>query len=130
MKSSRTETPQELGRRAEALAESHLQHHGLKTLARNHRFARGEIDIVMLDGSTVVFVEVRYRKRSDYGSASESVFDIKQRRLIMAAQHFLQAQSKYSNLPCRFDVAIVSAAADGTLQEGAAVEWIRDAFQA
>ena len=130
MNSSRSGTPQELGRRAEALAESHLQRRGLTTVAKNHRFARGEIDIVMLDGSTLVFVEVRFRKRSDYGSASESVFDIKQRRIIMAAQHFLQSQSTHSNRPCRFDVVIVNASTDGALSDDAPVEWIRDAFQA
>jgi putative endonuclease len=130
LNSSRSETPQELGRRAEALAESHLQHHGLTTVARNYRFARGEIDMVMLDGSALVFVEVRFRKSSVFGSASESVFDIKQRRLIMAAQHFLQSQPRHSHRPCRFDVVIVNAAADGALLDDAAVEWIRDAFQA
>jgi putative endonuclease len=121
---------QQLGREAENRAERYLCAQGLKTVARNHRFARGEIDIVMLDGATLVFVEVRHRGSDRFGSAAESVYMVKQQRLVASAQHFLQTHSEHARRSCRFDVAVVSLAGPATASNGDAVQWIRDAFQA
>jgi putative endonuclease len=107
------------GRAAEQAAAEFLQARGLVELQRNYRVRGGEIDLVMRDGEHLVFVEVRYRARSDYGGAAASVTAAKQARLALAAQHYLQRSGNLA--PCRFDVV----ALDGD----APPQWIRDAFQ-
>jgi putative endonuclease len=108
---------QDLGKDAETRAETMLKHHGLLPLARNYRCRGGEIDLVMRDGEHLVFVEVRYRSHSGYGGAASSVDLKKQRRVILAARHYLLSSS-WSG-PCRFDVV--------AFEQGAG-QWIRDAF--
>ncbi len=100
----------------------HLLAQGLQLLERNFRSRGGEIDLIMRQGNTLVFVEVRYRQSCRYGSPVETVTATKQRRLTTAASHYLQ--SRNLDLPCRFDVVGIS----GPQQEK--IEWIRDAFQA
>lgn len=75
---------QELGRQAELLACEQLQRQGMRPLARNWRCRRGELDLVMLDGDTVVFVEVRRRRHEAWGGALESVDARKRQRLTAA----------------------------------------------
>ena len=110
----------DLGRDAETRAEAMLKRAGLKTVTRNFRCRGGEIDLVMRDGEHLVFVEVRYRSHSDFGGAAGSIGTKKQRRVILAAGHFLQS-SRWSG-PCRFDVVAFEHGHDG--------HWIRDAFGA
>lgn len=106
---------------AEALAASYLQARQVQIVARNYRCRGGEVDLIGLDGATLVFFEVRLRSRSDFGGAGASVTHHKQRRLILAAQHYLLGRAPS---PCRFDVIAMSAL------DVAGVEWIRDAFSA
>jgi putative endonuclease len=113
---------QGLGGEAETLAERFLTARGLKLVARNVRCRGGEIDLVMQDGRSLVFVEVRLRTHKGFGSAAESVALRKQQRVILAAQHFLAQRG--DTPPCRFDVI----ALDGLAVES--IEWIRDAFSA
>lgn len=94
------------GRLAEDLAARRLEAHGWRVLARNVRRARGEIDIVALDGDTVVFVEVRSRKRGGLYTAEASVGRDKRRRLLSAAAAWL-AESGLGARICRFDVIVV-----------------------
>lgn len=119
------ESTGERGRRAESIAIAHLMAAGLKLLARNVRAGRGEIDAIMRDGGTLVFVEVRSRRSSKFGGAAETVGAIKQRRLIAAAHRFLQTHGPYRDSPCRFDVVEILGE-----ENGAELKWIRDAFQA
>ena len=109
------------GAQAELAAERWLRARGLHTLARNYRCRRGEIDLVMRDGDCVVFVEVRLRSRNDFGGASASVDSAKQRRLIVAAQHFLLSHPQLQSAPCRFDVLAARRADEW--------QWLRNAFQ-
>ncbi|MEX0607221.1 MAG: YraN family protein [Halofilum sp. (in: g-proteobacteria)] len=109
------------GQATEQLVQSHLMAHGLRLRTRNHRCRWGEIDLVMDDGTMVVFVEVRYRARSDFGGATASVDAGKQRRLIRAAQDYL-ARNRLATRPTRFDVAAV-----GPDQR---IDWIQGAFDA
>ena len=109
-----------LGREAEDRAESMLSRAGLRTIVRNYHCRSGEIDLVMRDGEHLVFVEVRFRSSRGFGSAAASVDADKQRRLILAAQHYL-LQSRWQG-PCRFDVV--------TFDHGRGEHWIRDAFGA
>lgn len=108
------------GTEAELSAQQHLQQHGLRPLERNHRCRGGEIDLVMRDKQTLVFVEVRLRRNSGFGGALASVDRRKQRRLILAAQHYLQRHPWDG--PCRFDVVGIDALGS--------CDWVRDAFDA
>lgn len=115
----------ERGRLAEDLALARLETAGLALLARNYRCPPGELDLLLLEGETLVVAEVRYREGASHGSAAESVDGAKQRRIVRATQHFLQAHPAHRRRPLRFDVMAVTGS-----QEPPAVEWIKDAFRA
>jgi len=115
--------PATLGRDAETRACSFLQAHGLRLLQRNYRSRRGEIDLVLQDSNSLVFVEVRYRRQAHFGTAAESIDRRKQSRLLACAEHYLQSYPENAHRPCRFDVVSLDGA-DGT------IEWIRNAFGA
>ncbi|GFM83420.1 UPF0102 protein [Pseudomonas cichorii] len=117
-------TRQQAGREAEAYALLYLQQQGLRPITQNWSCKRGELDLVMLDGDTVVFVEVRYRRHSGWGGAMESVDFRKQEKLITAAQLFLQQESRWADYPCRFDVIAV----DGDPGKAAPLNWLKSAF--
>lgn len=88
----------------EQRACAELQHAGFKLLARNFTTRHGELDLVMLDRDTVVFVEVRHRSHASHGDAAASVTASKQAKLIAAAQLWLAAHTRYAQHACRFDV--------------------------
>ena len=115
---------QQRGDAAEALARQHLEQQGLRLLAQNWRCRLGELDLVMLDADTVVFVEVRYRRHSAWGGAAESVDARKREKLSRAAQHFLQQESRWAKYPCRFDVIAINADSQAPAQ----LDWIQNAF--
>jgi putative endonuclease len=117
----------ELGRRGEDLACRHLEAHGLRLLERNYRCRAGEIDLVMLDGSTLVLVEVRSRSTSEHGSAATTVGFRKQQRFIRAARHLLLTRPDFRRLPARFDVVAIDPGPAGAREP--VVTWIRDAFR-
>lgn len=108
----------------EQAALEHLQHAGLKLLARNFGTRFGEVDLVMRDADVVVFVEVRYRRHRAFGGGAASVGAGKRERITRAAQAFLQAHPKLAALPCRFDVI----AFDGE-PDSAECDWLRAAFE-
>lgn len=109
----------------ELAAEQFLHGRGLKTVAKNYHGRLGEIDLVMLDGATLVFVEVRFRANSYYGTGAASVTHVKQRRIIHAARRFLQCDRHHACRPCRFDVVSI-----GREQGRIVMNWIRAAFEA
>jgi putative endonuclease len=109
----------DIGAEAEQAAADYLVGQGLQLVTRNFHCRGGEIDLVMRDGATLVFVEVRARSRTDYGSAAESITPTKQGRIILAARHYL-ARHKL-DAPCRFDAVLLQA---GSLR------WLRAAFEA
>lgn len=111
------------GAAAEHRAELFLERAGLALVARNYRSPFGEIDLIMQHDQTVVFVEVRFRSRDDYGTPAETVDGRKQSRLRATAEHYLQHDRRASKRPCRFDIVAVTASADGDR-----VEWLRNAF--
>ena len=114
----------ERGAAAERRAGAWLRRRGLHALDANYRCRAGEIDLVMRDGDTLVFVEVRYRSRDSFGGGAESVDRAKQRRLIRAASRYLQQHPRWANAVCRFDVVSLSG------DEGnPKIEWIRHAFE-
>jgi len=110
---------------AEDLALRHLSQAGLALVARNYRCRSGEVDLVMREGETLVFVEVRQRRASLYGDGAESVDWRKRHRLVATAAYYLQTHPSAARAPCRFDVVAVSG------PSGAGdVRWIPDAFRA
>lgn len=114
-----------LGSAVETAARDHLIDAGLHPLAANANYRLGELDLVMLDGDTLVFIEVRYRRDDRFGGGAASVDFRKQRKLVRAAQLFLQRHPHYANEPCRFDV--VEAEGDAAAPH---LNWLRDAFRA
>ena len=115
-----SETTHVIGQQAEDKAARFLEKRGLLVLTRNFRCRGGDIDLICRDRNAVVFVEVRRRRNADYGGAGASITLTKQRRIILAAQHYLLANAK-ANGDCRFDCVLLDVDS---------IEWIRDAFSA
>lgn len=111
-------TTKEIGDAGEEAAARHLVSQGLKVVARNFRVKGGEIDLVCRDGATTVFVEVRKRAGACFGGAAWSITPAKQKRLVLAARHWL---ARHGEAACRFDCVLI---------EGDQLEWIRNAFDA
>lgn len=106
------------GEHAEDNALQFLIKQGFKPVTRNFRCKQGELDLVMADGNTLVFVEVRYRSSDKFGSALESVTYKKQQRIITAAQTYL-SKHRHDG-PVRFDVVAISG--------DSSINWIKNAF--
>jgi putative endonuclease len=106
------------GREAEDTAFEYLRKKGLSEIERNYRCRFGEIDLIMRDDETVVFVEVRMRSSSRFGGAFESIDARKQKKLLTAARHYMAASGRIPD--CRFDAVLLN----GDSQ----IEWIRNAF--
>ena len=111
------------GTQVEIAVCDYLQKQGLRLITRNYHCRGGEIDLIMQEGMTLVFVEVRFRRRSHFGSAIESVDRHKQLRLIRTAETYLQ-QYKGHYESCRFDVVGV-----GPSPNGLKMQWIPNAFE-
>ena len=109
------------GQEIEQLACDYLQSRGLALIETNYRCRRGEIDLVMKQNDTLVFVEVRYRKNQDFGGAKASITTSKQTKLHATALHYMQQHQHNTN--ARFDVIAVTGAAT---REN--IEWIQNAF--
>ncbi len=109
------------GLEAEKLAATFLTNHGLKLVTQNYHCRFGEIDLIMTEAKTLVFIEVRLRNNSQFGSAASSITPQKQKKLILTAQHYLQ---QHGQSACRFDAILMSK---NNLQN---IEWIRNAFDA
>ena len=93
------------GRVAEDIALKFLEEHGLRLVKRNYYCRFGEIDLVMRQGLTLVFVEVRLRNSSRFGGAGESITARKRQRLRAAARHYMAA---HREIPaCRFDAVLL-----------------------
>lgn len=112
------------GPHAELLACQFLMEQGLTLIEKNYRTRRGEIDLVMRDNETLVFVEVRYRKSCRFGTPQESITSGKRQRLTSAALSYIQ-NNGLDNLAVRFDAVAMSGESGGKpgrLQ----VEWLKN----
>jgi putative endonuclease len=121
------------GHRAETTAAEYLSRQGLKLIDRNVRAGRGEIDLIMQDGSTLVFVEVRARKAGAWVSAAESVSFGKRKKIIETAERLLNEKPAWRKCPCRFDVVAIGLPSESSSEPDSRqteVNWIQDAFQA
>ena len=116
--------PRAEGRRSEDRAADFLAARGYELVERNFTSRYGEIDLICRDGDTLVFVEVKMRRPSSYGTAEEAVSLTKQRRLISAAEDYLQ-KSGASEVPARFDVVAI----DQLAGDDRAIRLIKNAIE-
>ncbi len=98
----------------EKLAEQYLIQHGLKTIERNYFCKYGELDLIMRDGQTLVFVEVKFRKNALRGGANYALSKLKQQRLRRTISHYL-AEKKISNQLMRIDYGAITGEPNSTL---------------
>ncbi len=110
---------QTTGQKFEQKALFYLQQQGLKLKEKNFSWRHGEIDLIMLDNDFIVFVEVRYRKNSQYGLAEETVSKSKQEKIKKTALYYLQ-QKKLNDHCCRFDIIAFNQPDN--------IRWIKNAF--
>jgi putative endonuclease len=107
------------GALAEQSAAEFLQRHGLALIESNYRCRFGEIDLILRDGGSLIFAEVRQRSRGDFGGAAASIDARKQQRLTLTAQHYLASLPRIP--PCRFDAVLLDGAGN--------IEWVKNAFE-
>lgn len=96
---------QRTGDAGEQQALQHLQQAGLTLVQRSYLCKGGEIDLIMQDRTSLVFVEVRTRASAQFGGALASVTPAKQRRMVHAAQVYLK--SLRTEPACRFDLVAI-----------------------
>jgi putative endonuclease len=118
------------GQHAENACCKYLQQQGLKLLGRNYRGRGGEIDIIMQDKDSLVFIEVRFRKNNHYGGALASITPQKQKRILATAEQYLQRETEIKN--GRIDVVAMSKKPQNTPSTHPEIdydfEWIKNAF--
>jgi len=110
------------GLASEKIAKTFLVNQGLVLITNNYHCRYGEIDLIMKDTNTLVFIEVRLRSNPNFGNAAASITLQKQRKMIHTAQHYLQTNK--INMPCRFDALLLSKT------DRTNIQWIRNAFDA
>ena len=111
------------GNIAENAALHYLQKKRLILVTRNFRCKLGEIDLIMQDTATLVFIEVRCRNHAQYGNGADSITIAKQQKILRAASLYLLQKQRHSTPECRFDVVSVSG-----LPPAAKITWIKSAF--
>jgi putative endonuclease len=97
-----------LGKVGEEKAAAALETAGMKIINKNYRSKTGEIDIIALDGETIVFVEVKAWSAFGMENLQYSIDNKKQNKIIKTAKYFLLENRKYSNMAIRFDVIFVN----------------------
>lgn len=118
-------TTRAIGLGAERSVEQHLRSNGLRTVDRNFYCRFGEIDLIMLDGEQLVFVEVRFRSARRRVAARFSVDARKRRKIIKTAAMFIASQPQHANRVMRFDIVGVDQNSNGARK----LAWIQDAFR-
>ena len=108
---------------SEDIAAEFLQRQGLELLVTNYRYRTGEIDLIMIDDQTLVFVEVKQRRDSQFGRPEESVGMAKQAKLRRTAASYLQRHDRSQSWPCRFDVVAITGSPHAPV-----CRWIQNAF--
>lgn len=112
------------GRMAEDLALRYLQRQQLTLLERNFRSRFGEIDLIMRENNTIIFVEVRARKTAAFLHPAESVNHAKRSKIRKTSQVFMQKNATLDRFNLRFDVIALT----GSEARGMKIEWFKEAF--
>ena len=113
-----------LGGQGEKIALEFLRGQGCRLVVQNFRLRAGEIDLVVMDGGCLCFVEVKTRKGRHH--PQEAVSIVKQRKLTRLAKLFMLRQFHRLDLKSRFDVVAVETDESGSPR----VKWLRNAFDA
>jgi len=114
------------GLRFEDRAKQYLERRGLSLLARNFRGRRGEIDLVMRDGDSICFVEVKYRDSLVFGGAANAIPRAKRRKIVDTALLYLSLHAECHRMAPRFDALLIQGQPDGSER----IDWIQNAFYA
>ncbi len=109
------------GQAAEKIAAEYLTAKGLKLITSNYRSRFGEIDLIMQDAASLVFIEVRLRKNKTFGGGEESITASKQHKIVITAEYYLQ---QHGSQACRFDALLMDKA------DTKSIMWIKNAFEA
>jgi len=129
MLSNSNTTSRKVGQIAEELASRYLVSQGLTYLGKNFHNRQGEIDLIMKDRNTIVFVEVKYRKNNNFGGAIAAIPYKKQQKIRQCAKFYLQrSQINEYNTPCRFDVVAVEGDLNESTQTVPQITWLKNAF--
>ena len=108
----------------ENFANQYLQQQGLVFITKNFHCRRGEIDLIMLEGDTYVFIEVKYRKNINFGGAIAAISPTKINKIKKSIMFYLhQAGLNEYNTPCRIDVVTLQ----GNINQPQ-VNWLKNAF--
>lgn len=124
-----TSPTHQVGQKAEETALIFLKDKGFQLIAQNYHSAMGEIDLVVVRNRLLVFVEVRLRKSSVFGSAATSITASKQRKIIQTSAMFLQSFPEFESYDCRFDVIAIDGSSKIS-HENMQISWIEGAFDA
>ena len=114
------------GLRYEDQARAYLQARGLRLLQQNFYSRGGEIDLIMRDGDTICFIEVKFRRSLAFGGAASSIPVSKQRKIINTALFYIAGRKQLARQPLRFDALLIQRRPDGS----DSIDWIRNAFYA
>jgi len=106
-----------VGASGERIAALLLENAGCRIVARNWHCRGGELDLVALDGETLVCVEVRVRTGVAHGSAAESVVGVKTKRVLHAVAAFLDAHTEHAERIVRIDVVAITLDRAGRVVE-------------
>lgn len=123
-------TTRKQGEHTENLACQYLEKKGFKLIEKNFNCRVGEIDLIMKDNNSLVFVEVRYRRSNNFGSGAESITASKQAKLIKTASLYLQQHAKLDKYPARFDVVSITGFVETDNINNIHFNWIENAFGA
>ena len=113
---------QKKGSVAEERAQHFLRQQGFKFIKRNYNTKSGELDLIMRDGESLVFIEVRFRDRKEHGDGVETITQVKRNKMIKAATLYLVEHNLWDKIYCRFDVVGIGSDKNDII-------WIKDAFQ-
>lgn len=113
----------DIGDRHEAYAVDIIRKSGLEIVETNYLCKLGEVDIIARNHQDLIFIEVRYRRSESYGGALQSVDKKKQKRIGLAANHYLQKHKLTNKVACRFDVFAIT----GNLKQ-LKYQWVEAAF--
>jgi len=116
--------PKALGDWSENFACKWLKSQGLTIIDRNFHSKYGEIDLIMKADDCLIFIEVRYRKNTDFGSAEASITDKKCQRLTATAQYYLLKKKYGINTAIRFDAIAISPSKESDLH--CTLNWIKN----
>ena len=101
---------------------------GLELLQRNFYSRFGEIDLVMKDENTIVFIEVKYRKNHHHGSGAEAVTFHKQNKISRTAAWYLVKNPNRAEQFCRFDIISIGPMSNEPKKKDQGIDWIQNAF--